>query len=263
MLYSIHNKTIIDQKYTEINPVDSGYMQCPPLHAYGPAVRNNWLLHFVISGKGYFETSRGRYEIEQNNIFIIKPHEITYYKADEKEPWKYVWIGFTSGINIPSILKSSDIVFIPSLRNTFLELTEILDGKTENIAYVDKLCSITWDVISKLRALEECNGKNKEIYVKEALNIMESEYHRSIDVSEIAARLHVNRSYFTVIFKEIMKCSPHKYLMKLRMERAAEMLKAGCYNVGIIASSVGYSDLFVFSRAFKSFFGVSPTQYMK
>jgi len=257
----IHNKAFIERGYREINPVDCGYMECPPSHGYGPAGRKYWLLHFIISGKGHFKTARGEYLLGKNNIFIIKPGEINYYEADEKDPWKYVWIAFTAEIDLPYAFTNQDTVYINSLRDPFLGLVDLINDKTKNLGYVENLCSVIWTIIAEFRKLEASAEKNRDSYVKEAINIMEVEYHRSISISEIAERLHINRSYLSIIFKEITKSSPHEYLKKLRMERAAEMLKCGEYTVGIIATSVGYSDLFVFSRAFKDYFGVSPSRF--
>ena len=65
-----------------INPVQCGYEKCDPSHDYGPATRDHWLLHFVASGKGVFQTPRGKYRLSEGDVFIIHPYEITYYKAD-------------------------------------------------------------------------------------------------------------------------------------------------------------------------------------
>ena len=92
---------------------------------------------------------------------------------------------------------------------------------------------------------------------------MEREYQRGIDVSDVAERLHLNRSYFTKLFERVMKCTPGGYLYEIRMERAAELLSLPEYSIGVVAASVGYADQFVFSRAFQRRFGVSPSEYRR
>ena len=48
----ISRKFIIDQNLTPINPLQCGRQECPPGQSYGPIVRDIWILHFVMSGKG-------------------------------------------------------------------------------------------------------------------------------------------------------------------------------------------------------------------
>ena len=87
-----------------INPVQCGSEQCEPEHDYGPASRHHWLLHFVVSGGGSFRTARGKYELGAGDIFIIRPYEVTYYCASMRDPWEYIWIGFTSEKTLPAAI---------------------------------------------------------------------------------------------------------------------------------------------------------------
>jgi AraC-like DNA-binding protein len=93
--------------------------------------------------------------------------------------------------------------------------------------------------------------------------MMENEFHSGISVEEIADRLHLNRSHFSVTFKRGTGRSPREYLISLRMKKAAEWLCEGGLSVSVTAASVGYPDVFAFSRAFKNYYGVSPTEYTK
>jgi len=59
-----------------------------------------------------------------------------------------------------------------------------------------------------------------------------------------------------------MRTSPREYLATLRMNKAAELLCGG-FGVTVVAASVGYPDVFSFSRAFKNYYGLPPTEYVK
>ena len=70
------------------------------------------------------------------------------------------------------------------------------------------------------------------------------------------------RTYFSNIFTKKMGCSPKQFLMKYRMEQAQKLLSRG-YSVTTTAISVGYSDVYTFSKMFKQQFGQSPSRYQE
>src|SRR5690606_37221192 len=78
----------------------------------------------------------------------------------------------------------------------------------------------------------------------------------------VAKYIGVHRSHFTKEFVNEFGITPVQYLLSLKMNRAKEMLSEKSFSITEIAYSLGYSDLYSFSRAFKNFFGVSPTKYV-
>ena len=248
------------KEYKDIQPLDIGEEICAPCHSFGPAVRRNWLLHFVVSGKGRFVSPRGEYELSAGDTFVIRPYEVCYYEADEKEPWHYLWVGFAADRELPTALTSHDVLRISALRAAFMPISSAQLG-AGNGGVSELALSVTYSVLSTLFQRESGGSLSKEEYVASAVRIMESEYAQGISVSDIADRLHVNRQYLQTLFKEVCANTPAEHLRSLRMRRACELLEAGDYTIAVVATSVGYSDAFVFSRAFKQYVGTSPSAY--
>lgn len=255
------NRIVTDQGFKDINPVQCGMDSCKPSHSYGPAIRTHYLLHFVISGKGKFSTPRGVFDLGKSNMFIIRPYEITYYEADKNDPWTYIWIGFNSEVKLPTVLNTSDFVYAPFLERIFLDAVNTESFENGRHGYEAFLCGKIFELSALLYSGDTVSTEVTERYVKPAVNIMEAEFGSGITVADIAERLHINRSYFSVIFKETMKKTPGEYLSELRMKEAAKLLSIYRCSVTVTAGSVGYPDVFVFSRAFKKYFGCSPSKY--
>lgn len=87
------------ENFVDLFLVQFGWEQCESLYSYGPHVRNNYLFHYIISGKGHLEVrqrdgSVRTYPLRAGQGFLICPNQVTTYCADEKDPWAYTWVEF-------------------------------------------------------------------------------------------------------------------------------------------------------------------------
>lgn len=248
------NVIIIDQHFHGLNPMQFGHEDCTPLHAFGPAVRTHWLLHYVVSGFGKFTRENITYDIGPGDIFVIPPYMETYYQADEKHPWKYIWIGFTTE-NIPEVFLSP-VISCPNVGNVFHEMLSCSKLENGRSAY---LSSCLWKLVSLLSE----QGKSTSNYIDMALNLMNSEYANGITIQQIADSIGINRKYFCSLFSKQVGISPSEYLIHLRLNKAAELMISYNQTPTIAALSVGYNDIYHFSKIFKKHFGVSPREYCR
>lgn len=118
----------------DLNLVEIGKQKCTPLYSFGPFIRNEYIFHYVISGKGYCsmghdvqESSIQRpdqpsggptaHEVRAGEGFLIEPHTKHIYNADLNDPWHYIWVVF-SGASAPHLLRAcglskTNIVYHP------------------------------------------------------------------------------------------------------------------------------------------------------
>ena len=244
---------VIDQHYKGYNPVQFGSETCAPGHYFGPSVRTHWLLHYVVYGCGKFERDGIVREVKSGDIFVIPPYEETYYEADMKKPWRYIWIGFTTEEEEIPVL-SEPVIHCPGVGPIFEDMFRC--GKMEN-GRSAFLSGKIWELFGVLMD----GGEPIAGYVEKALHCMNSEYMHGITVQQVADRLNVNRSYLSELFKEQMGVSPQTYLINLRLEKAAELLTVYGESPTTAGMSVGYPDLYHFSKMFKLHFGMSPRKY--
>lgn len=79
-------------------------------------------------------------------------------------------------------------------------------------------------------------------------------------LADLAERFHLNMAYTSELFHKVVGMTYTDYLTRLRMERAQAMISAGNDTLTEIALSTGYGDYFTFSKRFKQYYGISPSQ---
>ena len=249
-------ETIITEGYTDINPAQFGYEICSPSKSFGPAVRYIWLLHYVVSGKGFFRSEGKEYPVSAGQVFVIKPMVETYYEADDKDPWQYIWIGFFAGNSSLTNALQKPIITIPGIGKVFEDMRRCQSLENGKTAF---LASRIWEIISLVMDSEKQNID----YAEKVLHCLNSEYMGDISIQSLADRLNLDRCYLSTAFKKKYGISPMHYLMNLRLETAAELMVKHGKSPSIAAMSVGYPDIYNFSKMFKKKFGCSPRQYIK
>lgn len=251
----ISSEIIINEDYIGINPCSFGYQDCTPSHSYGPAVRTHWLLHYVVSGCGIFRREGQEHVLRAGDVFVIPPFLETYYEADAQQPWRYIWVGFTSDIALPGAF-SEPVIRCPGLGNVFEDMRRCAAMQNGKSAF---LASRIWEVLALI--LEE--GKRDNDYIEKALHCMRAEYMTDLTVAGLAERLNLDRCYFSTLFTRQVGTSPSQYLMNLRLEKAAELMRLHSQSPSVAAASVGYTDIYNFSKMFKKKYGCSPRNYLR
>ena len=71
--YKLKFHDIQDERFVDMNLFQVGWEKCKPLHQFGPAIRNHFLFHYVISGKGRLNTNDIYYPIHAGQGFLLCP----------------------------------------------------------------------------------------------------------------------------------------------------------------------------------------------
>lgn len=249
-----------------------GYEDCLPDQFFGPAIRENYVLHYITEGKGYLEYRKQKIPLQKGDIFLLIPGEVTYYFADNQTPWSYYWLGISgikaqeyfnlSSIHDTAYLRSPHTKALGKFIGTIVKDTEKLDERKASQLHV---ISQLFELMHQLNALspnldQETISPSCKLY-REAKHLIDIGYNsQDISIQKIADELGVHRSYLSSIFKDFHKISPKEYLLEVRMKRAKELLKTTDQPIKIIAYSVGYLDPLHFSKAFRQYYDCSPSQ---
>ena len=265
-----------------VNFVDLGLYQfgredCDPGHSFGPAIRNHYLFHYILSGRGTLmwqdaNRKENSAKLKAGQGFLISPRQITTYIADTKLPWEYCWLEF-DGLRAKEALEMTGLginqpVYNPVHRNYEMAMREemlyfVRNKKEAPLHLIGHLYIFLDALMRSVNYREPSPRIAKDFYIKEALVFIEHNYMNDISIEDIAESSGLNRSYFGKIFREYVGKTPQEFLISYRMIKAAELLRLTQYPVGEIGCTVGYPNQLHFSRAFKSVYGMSPRNWRK
>lgn len=244
-----------------------GKADCLSGCSFGPAVRTHCLIHFVLKGRGIYKTEYGNFELEGGKAFLIRPGEISYYRADSENPWSYAWVAF-EGEEVQKLLECyypnlkypvCDIENISAARTAFDELLEIF-GKMHT-QHVRSLGYFYLIMGSLAIPSKEIDVPEKETYYKKAVAFIQRNYSYPIQIHEVANYVGIDRTYLYRIFASQTGRSPKEYLSQYRLSKAKEMLCDTNYRITEIAYSCGYHDSSSFCRHFQKEEKMSPLEY--
>lgn len=249
-----------------------GVSRTEPLHSFGPAVKPFYLIHVVLSGKGRFVSGDKEYHLTEGYGFLIAPDKLCFYEADEKEPWTYVWVGFTGTGEDESIEKLGLSTAHPVFRlsdtgEIYSIVKDMMEYNTHSFA--DKLrrngdLALFLSVIAgRTEAGVDEEDDRANYHVQKAVDYVRMNYCDPIRVTDIADYVCINRSYLYSLFEQYLHVSPQQFLTLYRITKSLELLHSTDYPIESIAFSCGYTDVLVFTKAFKRTKGMSPSTYRK
>ena len=246
---------------------DIGSQRCAPGHRWAIGYTDRFLIHYVVSGKGTFETGGKKYCLHKGNAFLITGEKGGAYEADKIEPWHYVWINI-SGEMAVKFLKNVGVseknpIFEsigPDKLNQFAE--NLIQKRRENSFIVSgALYEFMGEMIKTSKNRTEIAGKNPEDYINICKNYIIVNSHKKITVNDLSAFIELDRTYLYRLFKKELDMSPNEFILGYKIKRAEELLLTTQLSVKEIANSIGYDDSLAFSRLFSKRYGISPTKF--
>ena len=108
---------------------------------------------------------------------------------------------------------------------------------------------------------EDEEESQKHLIVRKTLKIIENEYMNNLSLANVAERVGVHPNYLSALFGKSEGESFGSYLLRLRMQKARDLMDVTSMKVYEIAQRVGYQDYRWFSKVFKQAYGVTPMEY--
>lgn len=240
---------------------------------------------FVLSGEGKYHIEGEIYDISEGDLIILNPgirHQALFLKQAET-PTTEFFVGF-SDIQFPGFcanhlpLPSGSYILHTKgeLRQRIFKICSSMEAeqaaRRQGRYYMLKaylmqmLILVAREQSEPVKAVDgyAFESTNKKYVVEQILNYFEDHYSEKISLDQIAENMYLSPFYVSKIFKSETGDAPIHHLIKIRLEKAKELLEQGASgNIQEVAAMVGYDDAYHFSKLFKKRFGITPTQAKK
>ena len=230
-----------------------------------------YLFQYTLNGSGTIRIDGKTHILKRGDGFFIQmPSNDIYYFDEEQNqaPWEFIYIIF-NGESVSSyfryITNQFGKVITLSEHHPAIRKMEELYQKAR-IGQVQSVFQAESEVFQFLCLLCETEGdryEQRSLLVENAVVYLKEHLKESISLSSAAEYLGVSQEHLSREFKRQMGEQPVKYITKLRLEVAVNLLCTTNLNIEKICSLSGFSDSNYFSKVFRKYMNCSPMEFRK
>ncbi|MBQ9784566.1 MAG: helix-turn-helix transcriptional regulator [Clostridia bacterium] len=236
-----------------------------PHQALNMVERRHHGLTLVLSGTFHLTYANGTTATANANDVLLQRMGDSYRLEAGDAETEYIVISYlTEPADFPVRALPADAIFTPMhlhrYRDAFERAAHVYSSYsvcTEPLlrALVQEiLCNIIRESYPRALSASENPAACARYYI-------ERHFDREISAEEISRAAGCSPSHLRMLFKKEYGESPTRFLNRVRVERAKEMIVSGIFMLKEIAIACGFQNVYYFSRVFKSFTGVPPGKY--
>ncbi|WP_164997214.1 AraC family transcriptional regulator [Clostridium minihomine] len=221
---------------------------------------------FPLSGKAEFVFDGTPYLLAPGNVVHGGANLQLSRRVVGKENWEYLLVLYSICGSEPKdfSLLSSHFELQTGQSPRLMELLERLwqiSSRPGGI-YAFRTEMLFRCVLDELfRSVHRSNSNETQVLFDQIIAYIHENYMDPLSVGALAKHYQVNENRLSYLFQKYSGMGPGNYLIAYRLNRAKELLLNFSLTVSVVAKSVGYTDPYHFSRAFKKQFGISPSEF--
>lgn len=230
-----------------------------------------WELTYVDKGELLTTIDGVSYHLKQGDLIFYAPMQFHTQSTFEKISSSYLTINFKMNFNHADLLCNK----IFSLkRDSYFIVTKLIEELSNDNLYSNdlSLCYLKQLIIQMLR-LDNSHFHSKptthmqQTYENELLNdillYIDNNIYEKISVSTLCDHFCISTSMLHSLFRKNMNNTAKNYINELKLSKSKELIRNSTHTLSEISEMLGFSSIHYFSKKFKSYFNISPTEYSK
>ena len=252
-------------------PIRLGCNEAKPNYHIGPRTTPYYYLLMVIDGEGTFFQDGMTFPLRQGDLFCLLPQVTHEYYTNPKHPLRKIFIAFDGPMALELLKRTGLSPEAPHLSGAltpnhftclynFRNSVRKASGKPSDLTRLFYFHQL-FDSLAVPALTDDSSLGQPESWLQKGQEYIQIHYADGINVERVSAYVGVERTHFTKQFTKCYGITPIRYIQSLKLQEAKQLLEQTDYALAEIAASLGYTDLFSFSKAFKKMEGISPTAY--
>ena len=230
-------------------------------------------LFYVVDGKGEFNIQGQRFPVKPNDFVIINPQVEHTELSSPDEPLEYIVLGINglSFSNLTPVSEGGHPFSFFNLRDEQKDILRYLNAMVQEATSQQMSYELVCHNILEILLIKILRHQHFDLEVgkqsKATKDIsfikhyLETYYHESIQLEDLASMTHLSRFYISHSFKKEIGMSPMEYLIDIRIKESKILLRTTNYSISQVADIVGFTTPTYFSKQFRKSTGISPTDY--
>lgn len=230
---------------------------------------DHYVLFYVTSGRGSLDYNGTHYELHAGDTVLLSPGSRHTYAASGEDPFSLIWVNFFCDW-MPSLLAGLDLNDKPviagvSCGEKLLEIFRLARATPNNNHLCYPVLRFVGEILLSLseRARFETPENAESALALKIKDMLDDSIYGKADINAIAEKLYISKSSVYREFEKFYGCTPYRYILNRKIDRAKSLLYRTNYSIADIAERLSFSDEFYFSNLFKRKTGLSPTAYRK
>ena len=223
------------------------------------ALSSELIYHFDGKSTVYFN---GKVlEIEENTIRFLPKGEVREYIVDKHIRGECIDIFFDTDIPLSDEAFVIKITENTTIANLFKKLFAVWVSK--NDGYYFECISLLYKIFAEMQK-KNYIPQNQYDLIKPAIEYVEENFLvNKISVPFLADRCGISEAYLKKLFIKKFGMSPIKYIIRLKINHACDLLRSKQYSITQVAELCGYDNVYYFSRQFKEYVGTAPSVFVE
>ena len=255
--------------------VRSGHLRAAPdYHVERDHLPGHDLL-LCLSGRGFVISRNRRFRVSKGELAWISGYQPHAHWADPRSPWELYWIRFDGReveetCNILSVYRAPVFsgVPLPLLRSQFERILRLMRDRLPALdahlnAAVSELLALLFENRQAEVAPSLVANKTFSPDIQNPITNMALYPDRPWRVKDLAKLSGLSEPHFFRRFRQVTGSSPIDWLRRERINHARRRLLQSNDPIKQVAEQVGYKDPFFFSRDFKRYTGLAPSEYRR
>ena len=226
--------------------------------------RKNHGLTIILSGKMKLIYPDCEYEVEEGDIILQRNGDSYILKSDNCDAEYIVTSYMCEPENLVDTCFGNEKVFSPMhIRRYVDSFGKMADAFFNSSAFSKPLLrALTQEILCNIIMDSQSSAANdKDSIAVISRNFIDEYYSNFITAEDIAEASHCSASHIRKIFRRTYGETPNKYLNRVRVEKAKEMLSSRLFTVEETALSCGFRNVYYFNKVFKQYTGTTPGKY--